>query len=78
MPGREDIDALEAAIRRCERRVLDQMEETSAQLSALEAKIDRLGRRRNESRAIGGGNRRGRQRPRAEAPARGSNEGLTR
>jgi hypothetical protein len=45
LAGREDIDALDAAIRRSERRILDQLEETSAQLRALEAKIDRLTRR---------------------------------
>ncbi len=49
LAGREDIDALEAAIRRSERRILDQMEETSAQLKALEAKIDRFGRRAKRS-----------------------------
>ena len=54
--GREDIDALEAAIRRSERRVLDQLEETSAQLRALEAKIDRLGRRRSGESRTGSGN----------------------
>jgi len=45
LAGRADIDALEAAIRRSERRILDQLDETSDQLRALEAKIDRLARR---------------------------------
>jgi hypothetical protein len=45
LAGQEDIDALEAAIRRSERRILDQLVETSAQVRALEAKIDRLTRR---------------------------------
>jgi hypothetical protein len=49
LAGREDIDALEAAIRRSERRILDRLDETSAQLRALEAKIDRLTRRRKSS-----------------------------
>jgi hypothetical protein len=56
LAGREDIDALEAAIRRSERRVLDQLEETTAQLRALEAKIDRLGRRRSGESDAGSGN----------------------
>jgi len=45
LAGREDIDALEAAIRRSERRVLDQLEELSAQLRAVEAKVGRARRR---------------------------------
>ena len=40
--GREDIDALVAAVRRSQRRVLDQLEETSERLQALEAKLDCL------------------------------------
>ena len=43
--GREDIDALVAAVQRSQRRVLDQLEETSERLQALEAKLDRLGER---------------------------------
>ena len=49
LAGREDIDALEAAIRRSERRILDQLDEMSSQMQALEAKIDRLGRRTRRS-----------------------------
>ncbi len=49
LAGREDIDALEAAIRRSERRILDQLDEMSSKLQALEAKIDRLGRRSRRS-----------------------------
>ena len=49
LAGREDIDALEAAIRRSERRILDQLDEVSSQMKALEAKIDRLGRRARKS-----------------------------
>ncbi len=49
LAGREDIDALEAAIRRSERRILDQLDEMSAQMQAMEAKIDRLGRRGRRS-----------------------------
>ncbi len=45
LAGREDIDALVAAIQRSQRRVLDQLEETSEQLHALDAKLDRLGER---------------------------------
>ena len=45
LAGREDIDALVAAVQRSQRRVLHQLEETSEQLHALEAKLDRLGRR---------------------------------
>ena len=40
--GREDIDALVAAIRRSQRRVLDRLDETSDQLQSLQAKMDRL------------------------------------
>jgi hypothetical protein len=40
--GREDIDALVAAVRRSQRRVLDQLEETSERLQSLEAKLDGL------------------------------------
>ena len=43
--GREDIDALAAAVRRSQRRVLDQLEETSERLQSLEAKLDCLGER---------------------------------
>ena len=43
--GREDIDALVAAIRRSQRRVLDQLEETSERLKTLEAKLDCLNER---------------------------------
>jgi hypothetical protein len=43
--GREDIDALVAAIRRSQRRVLDQLEETSDRLQSLETKLDRLNER---------------------------------
>lgn len=70
LAGREDIDALEAAIRRSERRVLDQLEETSAQLRALEAKIDRLGRKRSGKSAAGNGaaERPRRNRRAAESP----------
>ena len=42
LAGREDIDALVAAVRRSQRRVLDQLEETSQQLHALDAKLDRI------------------------------------
>ncbi len=40
--GREDIDALVAALRRSQRRVLDQLEENSERLQGLEAKLDGL------------------------------------
>ena len=40
--GREDIDALLAAIQRSRTRVLDQLEETAERLQTLEAKFDRL------------------------------------
>ncbi len=43
--GREDIDALVAAVQRSQRRVLDQLEETSERLQALEAKLDCLSER---------------------------------
>jgi hypothetical protein len=43
--GREDIDALVAAVRRSQRRVLDQLEETSDRLQSLEAKLDSLNER---------------------------------
>jgi hypothetical protein len=49
LAGREDIDALEAAIRRSERRILDQLDEMSSRIQAMEAKIDRLGRRARHS-----------------------------
>ena len=45
LAGREDIDALVVAIRRSQRRVLDQLEETSERMRALEAKLDCLGQR---------------------------------
>ena len=57
LAGREDIDALEAAIRRSERRILDQLDEMSSKLQALEAKIDRLGRRARQSADEGNGAR---------------------
>jgi hypothetical protein len=67
LAGREDIDALEAAIRRSERRILDQMDEMSSHLQALEAKIDRLGRRARHSpdddNAAGGNGTRRKRRP---------------
>ncbi|MGO9113238.1 MAG: hypothetical protein ACLP9L_28735 [Thermoguttaceae bacterium] len=40
--GREDIDALVAAVQRSQRRVLGQLDETSERLQALEAKLDCL------------------------------------
>ena len=43
--GREDIDALVTAVRRSQRRVLDQLEETSERLQSLEAKLDCLSER---------------------------------
>jgi hypothetical protein len=43
--GREDIDALVAAVQRSQRRVLDQLEETSDRLQSLEAKLDCLSER---------------------------------
>jgi chromosome segregation ATPase len=43
LAGREDVDALAAAIRRSQRRVLDQLEENAERLQSLEAKLDRLG-----------------------------------
>jgi hypothetical protein len=43
--GREDIDALVAALRRSQRRVLDQLEETSDRLETLESKLDGLSAR---------------------------------
>ncbi len=43
--GREDIDALVAAIQRSQRRVLDQLEETCERLQSLEAKVDCLSAR---------------------------------
>ena len=43
--GREDIDALVVAVKRSQRRVLDQLEETSERIQALEAKLDCLGER---------------------------------
>ena len=52
--GREDIDALVAAVRGSQRRILDQLEETSERLQALEAKMDRL----SEPRAAHGRRRR--------------------
>ena len=42
LAGADDISALAAAIRRSERRILDQLEETSDRVAALESKIDRL------------------------------------
>lgn len=42
LAGREDIDALAAAIRRSQDRVLDQLEETSGRLQSLEVKLDGL------------------------------------
>ena len=68
LAGREDIDALEAAIRRSERRVLDQMEETSAQLKCAGSQ-DRPPRPpRQAFRRRRRAHRRGRQRRAAEAP----------
>ncbi|MGA2258858.1 MAG: hypothetical protein ABSG53_29675 [Thermoguttaceae bacterium] len=43
--GRDDIDALVAAVKRSQRRVLDQLEETSERLQALETKLDCLSER---------------------------------
>jgi len=43
--GREDIDALVAAVQRSQRRVLDQLEEMSERLQAMEAKMDCLAER---------------------------------
>ena len=43
--GREDVDALVAAVERSQRRILDQLEETSERLQSLEAKLDGLGQR---------------------------------
>ena len=43
--GREDIDALVAAVKRSQRRVLDQLEEASGRLQTLEAKLDCLSER---------------------------------
>ncbi len=43
--GREDIDALVAAVQRSQRRVLSQIEETSQRLQSLEAKLDCLSER---------------------------------
>ncbi len=43
--GREDIDALVAAVQRSQRRVLGQLDETSERLKALEAKLDCLSER---------------------------------
>jgi hypothetical protein len=45
LAGREDIDALVAAIRRSQRRVLNQLEETSDRIQSLETKLDRLSAR---------------------------------
>src|SRR5208337_3303574 len=43
--GREDIDALVATVKRSQRRLLDQLEEHSERLQALEAKLDSLSER---------------------------------
>jgi len=43
--GREDIDAVVAAIRRSQRRVLEQLEETSERLHIMETKLDSLSER---------------------------------
>ena len=43
--GREDIDALVAAVQRSQRRVLDQLEETSQRLQSLQSKLDCLSER---------------------------------
>jgi len=43
--GREDIDAVVAAIRRSQRRVLEQLEENSERLHTMEAKLDSLSER---------------------------------
>ncbi len=43
--GREDIDGLVAAVKRSQRRLLDQLEETSERLQAVEAKLDCLSER---------------------------------
>jgi len=40
--GREDIDALVSAVKRSERRVLDQLEEHCERLQSLEGKLDHL------------------------------------
>ena len=53
--GREDIDALVAAVRRSQRRVLDQLEETSERLQAVEAKLDRPERATRAVHGPGGG-----------------------
>jgi len=45
LAGREDIDALVAAVRRSQRRIVDELEENSGRLQALEAKLDRLSER---------------------------------
>jgi len=43
--GREDIGALVATVQRSQRRVLDQLEETSERLQALQSKLDCLSER---------------------------------
>jgi hypothetical protein len=67
LAGREDIDALEAAIRRSERRILDQLDEMSSRFQALEAKIDRLGRRARHSADEEGASANGARRKRRPA-----------
>ncbi len=53
--GREDIDALVVAVRRSERRVLDQLQETSERFQALESKLDCLGERMERFMEVFGG-----------------------
>ena len=75
--GREDIDALVAAVRRSQRRVLDQLEETSERLQALEAKLDCLSERIERFMGLEDGDLgprgRRRQRREEEKAARGKN-----
>jgi hypothetical protein len=40
--GRDDVDALMAAVQRSQRRILSQLEETSERLQAMESKLDCL------------------------------------
>lgn len=55
LAGREDIDTVVAAIRRSQRRVLDQLEETSDRLQSLESKLDRLSERIERFMGLAGG-----------------------
>ncbi len=55
LAGREDIDALVAAVRRSQRRVLDQLEATSDRLQGLETKLDRLSERLERFMGLEGG-----------------------